>query len=91
MKKIPATLEITDAKYLGDFKLAITFSDGKKHNVDFAPFLKRSQHPEVQKYLNQKEFTRYSIKDGELMWGDFDLIFPIADLYENQLSDDAIR
>lgn len=85
MKKIPATIEITDAKYVRGYTLSLTFSDGKKHDVDFSPFLKSSQHPEVQKYLNQKQFKRYSISNGELMWGDFDLIFPVADLYENSI------
>ena len=85
MKQVPVTIEITDAEYVGDLTLTLTFSDGKKHDVDFAPFLKRSQHPEIQKYLNQKQFKSYSIKNGELMWGDFDLIFPIADLYHDAI------
>jgi hypothetical protein len=82
VSKIPATIEITDAKFASNFTLALTFSDGKKHCVDFASFLKTSQHPEVQKYLNPKQFKRYSIWNGDLMWGDFDLIFPVADLYQ---------
>ena len=27
----------------------------------------------------------YSLIDGELMWGDFDLIFPVMDLYHNSI------
>lgn len=79
---IHAIVEIADAKYVEDFKIAITFSDGKKHIVDFAPFLTGSLHAEIRKYLNVKKFLQYTIKDGELMWGDFDMIFPIAELYQ---------
>jgi len=79
------TLTISRAKYVSEHKLQLVFSDGKVQIVDFGPFLKNAGHPEIRKYLNTKLFKRFSIKDGELMWGDFDLIFPILDIYENNL------
>ena len=82
MKKTPAIIKIVDVKYISGFKLSLRFSDGKINEVDFEPFLKNSLHPDVKKYLDQRQFSRFSVKDGELMWGDFDLIFPLADLYE---------
>lgn len=53
--------------------------------MDFGPFLKNSLHPEIRKFLNPKLFSRFTVENGELMWGDFDLIFPIMDLYENKI------
>jgi len=54
--------------------------------VDFEPFLRSSQHPDISKYLDLKRFRSFQCKNGELMWGDFDLIFPIADLYRNSIT-----
>ena len=82
MKRRAADLKITRVKHICDFTLLITFSDGKTNEVDFEPFLKSSLHPEVKKYLDQKKFSNFSLKNGDLMWGDFDLIFPITDLYQ---------
>jgi hypothetical protein len=31
----------------------------------------------------------YRIEYGELVWGDYDLCFPIADLYQNRLLSEA--
>ena len=84
---MPSILKIIDAKYIGSFTLRLKFSDGRCHEVDFQPFLENSAHPDVRKYLNQKKFKNYSLKDGELMWGDFDLIFPVADLYKKSVID----
>ena len=78
-------LKIIKAKLLEDYKLSIVFSDKKEQIVDFEPFLKQSSHMEVRKYLEKKYFKKFHIKNGDLMWGDFDLIFPIADLYKNQI------
>ena len=78
-------IKIKKAEYLGECTLKLWFSDGKTQSVDFKPFLENSQHPDIQKYLSRKYFTKYSVEDGELMWGDFDLMFPIMDLYQNSI------
>jgi hypothetical protein len=78
-------LKIETAKHIGGHRLLLTFSDGKEQAVDFGHFLENSRHPEVRKFLNPKKFRSFTIENGDLMWGDFDLIFPIIDLYENKL------
>ncbi len=78
-------IKIKFIKHIGNYKLDITYSDGTEKVVDFEPFLQHSQHPEIKKYLNMKKFKNFTFKDGELMWGDFDLIFPIIDLYNNRI------
>ena len=79
-------LKIKSVKYLHDYKLQITFQDGTEKKVDFKNFLNSSTNPEIRAYLDQDKFKSFSIKDGELMWGDFDLLFPIQDLYDNTFS-----
>ncbi|MFA6014919.1 MAG: hypothetical protein WC742_07600 [Gallionellaceae bacterium] len=86
---IPATLNIMTAEQVGDFLLCITFDDGVTQTVDFKPFLSFSRHPDIRAYLEPARFASFRIEYGELVWGDYDLCFPIADLYLNRLIPDA--
>lgn len=79
------TLSIEGVKHVGGYRLMLKFSDGKEQEVDFGRFLERAQHPEIRKFLDPKRFKKFKLKNGELMWGDFDLIFPIMDLYESKV------
>ena len=80
------TLKIVTAKYLSDYAVRIHFNDGTEKLVDFKPFLKKSLHPSIKKYLDDKRFSKFEIIDGNLNWNDYDLIFPIWDLYNGQIS-----
>lgn len=76
---------ISSANFIGDFAIRVDFNDGHKTLVDFKPFLEESNHPSIQKYLNEEFFKSFKIKNGNLDWNDFDLIFPIEDLYHNRI------
>ncbi len=76
MKKF---LEVTSATYAVDYKINITFSDGFESLVDFHSFLNSSLNPLIKKYLDLKIFKSFQVKNGQLMWGDYDLIFPVQD------------
>lgn len=78
-------LKIDSAKYLSDYAIRIRFSDGKEKLVDFKPFLSKSLHPSIKKYLDENKFSNFSLTDGNLNWNDYDLIFPISDLYNGQI------
>jgi hypothetical protein len=80
------TVKIESAKYIAEYKIQIAFTDCTKQLVDFGSFLENSMHPDIRKYLDKKKFRRFTVDGGELMWGDFDLIFPIMDLYENRIA-----
>lgn len=82
----PDQLEIKEAKYIGDFAIRLSFNDGHRSLVDFKPFLEESKHPSIQKYLDESLFKDFQIKEGNLDWNDFDLCFPIEDLYKNIVS-----
>ena len=63
------------------YRLRIEFSDGKVTEVDFGPFLQAATHPGIGRYLQPRRFRQFAITDGVLQWNDFDLVFPMADLY----------
>lgn len=78
-------LKINSAKYLSDYAIRITFNDDKEKLVDFKPFLFKALHPSIKKYLNEKMFSNFSITDGNLNWNDYDMIFPIDELYKGEI------
>lgn len=78
-------IEIKTANYIGDFAIRIFFSDGFNRLVDFKQFLESSLHPSIHKYLDEDRFKQYQIVDGNLNWNNYDLIFPIDDLYQGKL------
>ncbi len=75
-------LKITSANYVGDLVISILFNDGKNETVDFKPFLSKSLHPSIKKYLDEDLFKGFKIIDGNLNWNDYELIFPINELYK---------
>ena len=78
-------ININSANYLGDFAIRVLFNDGTEQLVDFKLFLTKALHPSITKYLNERLFSKFEIKDGNLNWNDYDLIFPISDLYNGKI------
>jgi hypothetical protein len=78
-------LKVKLANYLSDFALRITFNNGVEKLIDFKPFLSNAIHPSIKKYFNETLFKNFQIVDGNLNWNDYDLIFPISDLYNCKL------
>ena len=78
-------VSITEAHYIGDFAIRLTFSDGYTKLVDFKPFLQQAHHPAIKKYLNESQFREFQVREGTLDWNDFDMCFPIEDLYNNTI------
>ena len=81
-----AIINIIKANYLGGYSVELEFGDGKRQKVNFEPFLKKSLHPEIRSYLNQDKFIQFRVEYGDLVWGDYELCFPVKDLYANQIS-----
>lgn len=74
-------IQLSRAEAAGDHRLRLSFDDGHVVVVDFAPFLSASRHPDIRRYLEPVEFAKFTVEDGQLHWNDFDLVFPVADLY----------
>ena len=83
------TLNIVEAVLKDGYQIALSFDDGKQQTVDFKPFLASSHHPDVRAYLDPARFAQFELRHGELVWGDYDLCFPIMDLYNNTLLHDG--
>lgn len=78
-------ISIQKAEYKGLFKISILFSDGLERIIDFEPFLKKAKNPMTQKYLNEKLFQAFQIDNGDLIWNDYEMCFPIWDLYKGKI------
>jgi hypothetical protein len=80
-----AVIFVEAAEPAGDFRLRITFSDRASRVIDFGPFLRGSRNPMIQTYLAPTRFATFTVRDGDLLWGDYDLCFPVADLYDGNI------
>ena len=79
------SIKIIKAEYLKDYRIKLLFSDNRIQIVDFKAFLENSQNPTTRKYLNIERFKEFKIEFGDLIWHDYELCFPIIDLYENAI------
>ncbi len=78
-------IEVVSAQYIGDYVIRLIFNDGIKRLVDFRTFLENSAHPSIRKYWDESKFKNFQIVDGNLNWNDYEMIFPLEDLYEGKL------
>jgi hypothetical protein len=78
-------LEITEAKHIGGHRISLQFNDGTNRVMDFGPFLRKPRNPEITAYRNIKKFKSFHLHYGNLMWGDYEMIFPIADLHRGEI------
>ena len=78
-------IKIEKAKYLSGHKISFLFSDKTRQEVDFSNFLNRSTHPEIRKYLDISLFKKFRVINGEIDWNDFDMCFPVYDLYKGKI------
>jgi hypothetical protein len=78
-------LEIAEAKHVSGYKLRLAFSDGTTRVVDFEKFLRRAQNPDITQYRQLRKFKSFHLHYGNLMWGDYEMIFPLADLHSGEI------
>jgi hypothetical protein len=76
---------VTEAKYIGDYAVRVDFNNKHSSLIDFKPFLESTRHPSIKKYTNEKLFKKFKIIHGNLNWNDYEMIFPIEDLYEGKI------
>ncbi|MEI8292326.1 MAG: DUF2442 domain-containing protein [Verrucomicrobiota bacterium] len=78
-------LDVTEATYVSGYKLRLVFSDGASRVVDFENFLRRTQNPDLTQYRQLRKFKGFHLHYGNLMWGDYEMIFPVADLHRQEI------
>ena len=74
-------ISIEKAQYIDEYKIYMKFNDGKENTVDFKEFICNSSHPDIQKYQDKEMFKNFTLEHGEIEWNDYELAFPIYDLY----------
>ena len=80
-----AIVNIISATQTGNYRIRLNFDDQTTQEVDFGRFLTQSLHPDIQAFLDPPRFAAFRVEYGELVWGDYDLCFPVIDLYRNQI------
>jgi hypothetical protein len=78
-------INIISATQTGEYRIRLVFDDNTVQEVDFKSFLTRSHHPDIRAYLEPVRFADFKVEYGELVWGDYDLCFPVIDLYRNTI------
>jgi len=78
-------INITSATHSGEYCIRLIFDDNTIQDVDFKPFLIHSHHPDIRAFLNPALFMDFRLEYGELVWGNYDLCFPVIDLYRNTI------
>ena len=79
-------INIISAIQIGEYSIRLVFDDNTLQDVDFKSFLMHSHHPDICYYINPVNFSKFRVEYGELVWGDYELCFPIIDLYRNTIN-----
>jgi hypothetical protein len=75
MKK-ELTYEVTKVKYLGGYKLKVTYADDYSVSVDFTKAIEKYAQGDFSKWRQPANFKKFKIAHGNLVWGrDWDLFF----------------
>ena len=79
-------LKIVQAKATGGLSVELLFNDKSRQCINVGAFIKAHPHPQYNKYLDEDEFKKFSLDDGNIVWGeDWDLIFPIEQLHAGHI------
>ena len=77
---------VISATDIGNLSIRLLFNDNTSRIVDIGDFIRKHPHPQYNKYLDPKKFCRFSIENGNVVWGkNWDLIFPIEQLYSGKI------
>jgi hypothetical protein len=83
-------VEVVHAERVGAYRIDLEFSDGHRSLVDFEPFLSGSLNVETHQFLDSDKFGTFRIEWGNLVWDDYEMCFPIEDLYASTLIADPL-
>jgi hypothetical protein len=65
----------------------ILFNENTSNTIDVGTFIKKHPHPQYNKYLEEKNFKKFKIDLGNIVWGNnWDLIFPLEQLYDGKIT-----
>ncbi len=80
--KFMRRIYIIKAEDAGNLMVTLTFNDHTIQTVDVGGYIRRHPHPQYLKYLDARKFKRFTIENGNIVWGkNWDLMFPVEQLY----------
>jgi hypothetical protein len=78
-------ISIKKAEYVKEYEIRLLFSDGAEKVIDFQSFLNTAKNPMTRKYLDKKLFSAFYLVYGDIVWNDYELCFPVWNLYEGKI------
>ena len=78
--------KVVSALYVGDFAIRVNFDDGHEKLVDFKSFIFNSTNPDMKKFESENYFCGFQIERGNINWYEYEMIFPVGNLYSGELS-----
>jgi len=77
---------IIKAEDAGNLSVCLYFNDDTTQIVNIGEFIRRHPHPQYNKYLDPRKFSRFTIENGNIVWGkNWDLVFPIEQLHSGRI------
>lgn len=77
-QKTEQNILINSDKYINDYNIAFSFTNGKTKIIDFLPLFHKYVKGEYLGYFNPQRFKRFIVKHGNIFWGENeDIIFSI--------------
>ena len=78
---------IIKAEDVGNLSVSLTFSDKTTQIINVGDFIRRHPHPQYNKYLDPRRFSRFAIENGNIVWGkNWDLMFHVEQLYAGTIA-----
>jgi hypothetical protein len=79
-------ISIKNAEYIDNYQIKLYFNDDKITTIDFSDFLNNAKNQMTRKFLDKELFKNFTIINGDIIWNDYELCFPIWDLYNNNFN-----
>lgn len=84
-------LAIKDAQYLGDYRLSLTFSNGRTGVADLEEYLRKETRNVFQYLKNKEVFSDFTVKNNTLVWLDELDMAPEFLFYMSFKDEDSLR
>lgn len=85
-KAVKTSLVVSDATWVRDYLVRVTFNDETEQVIDFGPYLAANSHPYIDPFKDPEQFRSFYIDGGNLVWGkEWDMIFPTWKLHRGYL------
>jgi hypothetical protein len=78
-------IRIKEAHYTTGYSIEMTFNDLSTQTINFEPYLIKSPVANINKYLDKGKFRKFFIVDGNLIWKNTEMTFPLSDLHSGKL------